>query len=71
MTEYSKLIERIGFIQTQLNVPALVEEYIEGREFYVGILGNDPAEILPVMELDFAKLPERISTDLRSRSKVG
>jgi D-alanine-D-alanine ligase len=57
VAEYSKLIERIGFIQTQLNVPALVEEYIEGREFYVGILGNDPAEILPLMELDFAKLP--------------
>jgi D-alanine-D-alanine ligase len=57
VTEYSKLIERIGFIQKQLNVPALVEEYIEGREFYVGILGNDPAEILPLMELDFAKLP--------------
>jgi D-alanine-D-alanine ligase len=57
VTEYSKLVERIGFIQTQLKVPALVEEYIEGREFYVGILGNEAAEILPVMELDFAKLP--------------
>jgi D-alanine-D-alanine ligase len=57
VTEYSKLVERINFIQTQLKVPALVEEYIEGREFYVGILGNDAAEILPVMELDFAKLP--------------
>ena len=57
VTEYSKLVERIGFIQMQLKVPALVEEYIEGREFYVGILGNDPAEILPLMELDFAKLP--------------
>lgn len=57
VTEYSKLIERIGFIQTHLNLPALVEEYIEGREFYVGILGNDPVEILPLMELDFAKLP--------------
>ena len=57
VTEYPKLIERISFIQTQLKVPALVEEYIEGREFYIGILGNDPVEILPVMELDFAKLP--------------
>jgi D-alanine-D-alanine ligase len=55
--EYTKLDERIHFIQTQLKEPALVEEYIEGREFYVGILGNDPAEILPVMELDFSKLP--------------
>jgi D-alanine-D-alanine ligase len=57
VTEYSKLVERIGFIQTQLKVPALVEEYVEGREFYVGILGNEAAEVLPVMELDFAKLP--------------
>ena len=57
VTEYAKLVERISFIQTQLKVPALVEEYIEGREFYVGILGNEAAEILPVMELDFSKLP--------------
>ena len=44
--------------QTQLKVPALVEEYIEGREFYLSVLGNDPAEALPVMELDFTKLPD-------------
>ena len=70
VTEYAKLVERISFIQTQLKVPALVEEYIEGREFYVGILGNEAAEILPVMELDFSKLPG-ISPDLRSRGQVG
>ncbi len=58
VTEYSKLVEKISFIQTQLNVPALVEEYIEGREFYVSILGNNPPEVLPVMELDFTKLPD-------------
>jgi D-alanine-D-alanine ligase len=57
VTEYTKLVERINFIQNQLKVPALVEEYIEGREFYVGILGNEAAEVLPVMELDFSKLP--------------
>jgi D-alanine-D-alanine ligase len=57
VTEYTKLVERISFIQNQLKVPALVEEYIEGREFYVGILGNEAAEVLPVMELDFGKLP--------------
>ncbi len=57
VTEHARLDERIHFIQTQLKEPALVEEYIEGREFYVGIMGNDPAEVLPVMELDFSKLP--------------
>jgi D-alanine-D-alanine ligase len=55
--DYAKMVERINFIQTQLKESALVEEYIEGREFYVGILGNDPVECLPVMELDFSKLP--------------
>lgn len=57
VTEYSKLAERVNFIQTQLKLPALVEEYIEGREFYVSILGNNPGEVLPVMELDLSKLP--------------
>lgn len=57
VTDFAKVVDRVNFIQTQLKVPALVEEYIEGREFYVGILGNDPAETLPVMELDFTKLP--------------
>jgi D-alanine-D-alanine ligase len=57
VTEYARLDERIHFIQTQLKEPALVEEYIEGREFYAGIIGNEPAEVLPIMELDFSKLP--------------
>jgi D-alanine-D-alanine ligase len=55
---YSSLVERINFIHSQLRDTALVEEYIEGREFYVTILGNDPAEALPLIELDFSKLPE-------------
>ncbi len=57
VTEYAKLVERVDYIHSQLKLPALVEEYIEGREFYVSILGNNPGEVLPVMELDFAKLP--------------
>lgn len=55
---YSSLVERINYIHTQLRDTALVEEYIEGREFYVTILGNDPAEALPLIELDFSKLPD-------------
>jgi len=57
VTEYSNMVERIDFIHNQLKEQALVEEYIEGREFYVGILGNDQAEALPVMELDFSGFP--------------
>jgi D-alanine-D-alanine ligase len=55
--DYDHLVERINYIQREVKDAALVEEYIEGREFYVGILGNDPPEALPVIELDFSKLP--------------
>jgi D-alanine-D-alanine ligase len=54
---YESLIERVDFIHKDLQDAALVEEYIEGREFYVGVLGNDPPEALPIIEMDFSKLP--------------
>ncbi len=55
---YENLVERVDFIHKSLQDVALVEEYIEGREFYVGVLGNDPAEALPIIEMDFSKLPQ-------------
>jgi hypothetical protein len=36
----------------------LIEEYVEGREMYVGVIGNDNPAALPVIELDLSKLPE-------------
>ncbi|MCI0618790.1 D-alanine--D-alanine ligase [bacterium] len=50
-----ELMERISYIQTEFKTPALIEEYIEGREIYVGILGN---EALPLLEWDFSKMPD-------------
>ena len=41
---------------------ALVEEYIEGREICVGLLGNDPVETLPLVEQDFGDRPRRLVT---------
>ena len=52
------LIERIKFIHDNLNEDALVEEYIDGRELYVSILGNDRLEVLPVREMKFREVPE-------------
>ena len=52
-----ELMERIHYLHEELDVPILIEEYIEGREIYVGILGNDPPEALPLVELDLSKLP--------------
>ncbi len=55
-----ELMDRIDFIHAQFDCPALIEEYIEGRELYVGVLGNQNAEALPVVELDLSKLPEGV-----------
>jgi len=53
-----ELMERIHDLQEQFDdVPVLVEEYIEGREIYAAVLGNDPPEALPLIELDLSKLP--------------
>jgi D-alanine-D-alanine ligase len=53
-----EMLERARLIQDELRCPALVEEYIEGRELYVGILGNEPPVALPLVELDLSRLPE-------------
>ena len=54
----AKLQERVTFIHESIGTDALVEQYIEGRELYVGILGNQRLQALPVWELSFAKMPE-------------
>jgi len=52
-----ELFGRMDELQSEFTQPVLVEEYVEGREFYVGVLGNATPEALPVMELDFSRLP--------------
>jgi len=52
-----ELMERIDHLHQEFDVPILIEEYIEGREIYAAILGNDPPEALPLVELDLSKLP--------------
>ena len=53
-----ELMERMDWLHANFDSPVLIEEYIEGREMYVGVLGNDNAAALPVVELDLSKLPE-------------
>jgi D-alanine-D-alanine ligase len=55
-----ELMDRIDYIHAQFDCPALIEEYIEGRELYVGVLGNEDPEGLPAVELDLSKLPEGV-----------
>jgi D-alanine-D-alanine ligase len=61
-----KLKERVVFIHQSIGTAAIVEQYIEGRELYVGILGNQTLQALPVWELFFTNMPtdaRRIATD--------
>src|SRR6266568_6339864 len=54
-----ELMERVEYLQNEFDSPALIEEYIEGREIYAAILGSyEHTEVLPLVELDLSKLPE-------------
>ena len=56
--DLKELMERISYVQTEFGAPALVEEFIDGRELYIGIIEGERVEPLPVLEWDFSKLPE-------------
>ena len=53
-----KLSERVKFIHERIGTAAIAEQYIEGREIYVGILGNERLLVLPVWELQFQNMAE-------------
>jgi D-alanine-D-alanine ligase len=50
-----KLQERIKYIHKKIGVDAIVEEFVSGREFYVGVLGNYRMELLPAWEVFYQK----------------
>ena len=51
-----KLAERVAFIHERVGTAAIAEQYIEGRELYVGVLGNNRLRVLPVWELKFGTM---------------
>lgn len=53
-----ELMERIDWLHANFDSPVLIEEFVDGREMYVGVLGNEHPEPLPVVELDLSKLPD-------------
>ena len=53
-----KLVERVNFIHERIGTPAIAEQYIEGREIYVGVVGNDRLQVLPVWELEFKNMAQ-------------
>lgn len=64
-----KLLERIDYINQNLNQDAIIEEFIEGREFYVGITGNKKLSSFPIWELQFNNVEEPCKEIYSSRAK--
>lgn len=74
-----KLKERVAFIHERIGTDAIAEQYIEGREFYVSVLGNRRLEVFPIWELKFTKAGNgvpliataKVKFDLEYQKKLG
>ena len=60
------LARRVKFIHDSLGTAAIVEQFIDGRELYIGVIGNERLQVYPAWEMSFANMPEnrwRIATE--------
>ena len=79
VTHFEALKERVCFIHSNLETDAIAEQYIDGRELYIGVLGNKRITTFPVWELEFKNLPkgskkfatEKVKWDDDYREKYG
>jgi len=79
--DMAALRERVAFVFERNRSAVLVEEFIDGRECYVGVLGNESLTTLPAWELDFGTMPAQLATiatrkvkwdfDYRQRHGIG
>src|SRR5246127_24984 len=75
----ARLKERIAFVHDQVKTDVLVEEYIAGRELYVGMMGNERLTRLPVWEMVVGSMPDslaaiatrKVKWDKRYQAKYG
>jgi D-alanine-D-alanine ligase len=72
------LNRQVAYLHETLRSDALVEEYIAGREFYVGVLGNQRLKVLPIWEMKFTKAPKKptiatakVKWDAATQEKLG
>jgi D-alanine-D-alanine ligase len=67
--DWTGLMERVNAIRKELDDAALAEEFIDGREFYVGVIGNSQPKALPPVEIDFTGFPEGVPKVMDSKAK--
>jgi len=75
----AKLRERVQFIHDSIATDAIIERFVEGRELYCGVIGNQRLQVLPVWEMTFSKMPEgqhriateRVKWNIKYQEKMG
>lgn len=60
VTNHKQLKERIEYLLWEYDEPVLIEEYIEGRELNVAVLGDGELQVLPISEIDFSTMPDHL-----------
>lgn len=66
---YDDLKRRIEYILDEFQQPALIEEYIEGREINVSIFDDQELEVLPISETDFSGMPDHLENIVSYQAK--
>jgi D-alanine-D-alanine ligase len=51
---HDNMIPRIAYVLSEFKQPAIIEDFIDGREFHVSLWGNETVEMLPPAEMDFS-----------------
>ena len=69
VTSEEKFLDRVGFIHEQVQTDAIAEHYIDGRELYVGILGNRRLQTFPIWEMRFTNMPDHLQRIATARVK--
>ena len=75
----AELVERVKFVHDKIGTDAIAEQYIEGRELYVGVIGNERLKTFPIWEMVFKNLPEgtapiatrKVKWDEEYQKKIG
>lgn len=67
--DVAALRERVKFIHDSIGTDAITEQYVDGRELYVGVIGNFRLRVLPVWEMNFSQMPGRVHRIASERVK--